>query len=108
MPGDKPFDLPPFTGAWGFVINNVGIYGFLPCCSLWQGTQKSCCQAFNRSQASPGEQPRSSSVPSSSEDQRLLLGDLSVSAGDVQHSHSLLWLNLEEHPVLCPKSLHFK
>lgn len=30
MPGDKPFDLPPFTGAWGFVINNVGIYGFVP------------------------------------------------------------------------------
>lgn len=62
MPGDKPFDLPPFTGAWGFVINNVGIYGFVPCCSLWQGTQKSCCQTFNRSQAPPGEQPRSSSV----------------------------------------------
>lgn len=30
MPGDKLFDLPPFTGAWGFVINNVGIYGFVP------------------------------------------------------------------------------
>lgn len=49
MPGDKPFDLPPFTGAWGFVINNVGIYGFVLCCRLWQGTQRSCCQAFNRS-----------------------------------------------------------
>lgn len=26
---DKPFDLPSFTSAWGFVINNVGIYDFV-------------------------------------------------------------------------------
>lgn len=29
MPDDKLFDLPPFTSAWGFVINNVGIYDFV-------------------------------------------------------------------------------
>lgn len=41
---------------------------------------------------------------SSSEDERLFLADLC----GVQHSHSLLGLNFEEDPVMCPTAPHFK
>lgn len=51
MPDDKLFDLPPFTGAQGFVINNVRIYGSvlrtIHAAVYLRGPQKSCCKAFN-------------------------------------------------------------
>lgn len=66
MPDDKPFDLPPFTSAWGFVINNVGIYDFVLGWLTLQSISKDHKRAVGRhltgSQASPREWPRSSSV----------------------------------------------
>lgn len=66
MPDDKPFDLPPFTSAWGFVINNVGIYdfvlGWLTLQSISKDHKRAVARHLIGSQASPREQPRSSSV----------------------------------------------
>jgi len=66
MPDEKLFDLPPFTGAWGFVIKNVGIYdfvlGWLTLQSVSKHHKRAVARHLTGSQASPGEQPRSSSV----------------------------------------------
>lgn len=62
MPDDKLFDLPPFTGAQGFVINNVGIYGSVLGRFMLQSISEDHKRAVARhlmgTQASPREQLR--------------------------------------------------
>lgn len=49
---DELFDLPAFTSAWDFVINNVEIYdfvlGWLTLQSISKDHKRAVCRAFNR------------------------------------------------------------
>lgn len=62
MPDDKLFDLPPFTGAQGFVINNVGIYGSVlgrfTLQSISEDHKRAVARHLMGAQASPRLQPR--------------------------------------------------
>lgn len=66
MPCGKLFDLPAFTSAWDFVINNVEIcdfvLGWLTLQSISKDHKRAVCKAFNTESVPPRERPRSPCV----------------------------------------------
>lgn len=105
------FDLPPFTGAWGFVINNVGIYdfvlGWLALQSISEDHKRAVARRLTGSQGT-AKVSLCSRGCCSSKDWRLLLSDLSVFAGDnAAQSFSCLVLTFEGHPAARPTNPHF-